>query len=119
MLGQELDNKHIFEDQEYDISEIFRNQLQDAGLNIERVEFESENLPNHPLNIFVDNNNSELGKNYIFLMHPLESRTLRYDAVLSLLTQEFSGEFSPDSLFAVDHLQAKTNPIKAYLDLLK
>ena len=119
MLGQELDNKHIFEDQEYDISEIFRNQLQEAGLNIERVEFKSENLPNHPLNIFVDNNNSELGKNYIFLMHPLESRTLRYDAVLSLLTQEFAGEFSPDNLFAVDHLQAKTNPIKAYLDLLK
>jgi len=118
MLGQELDFGNIFEKTELNIAESFRNQLQDAGLNIERVEFESKNLPTYPLHIFVENNNSELEKNYIFLMHPLESRTVRFDAVLALLTKEFAGQFSGDNLFAVDHLQAKSNPIKAYIDLL-
>jgi hypothetical protein len=51
-------------------------------------------------------------------MHPLESRTVRFDAVLAFLTKEFAGQFSGDNLFAVDHLQAKSNPIKAYIDLL-
>ena len=118
MLGQELDFKSIFEKTELNIAELFRNQLQDAGLNIERVEFESKNLPTYPLHIFVENNNSEQEKSYIFLMHPLESRTVRFDAVQALLTKEFAGQFSLDNLYVIDHLQAKSNPIKAYIDLL-
>ena len=62
------------------------------------------------MHIFVENNNSEQEKNYIFLMHPLESRTVRFDAVQALLTKEFAGQFSPDNLYGIDHLQAKSNP---------
>ena len=48
------------------IAKLFRNQLQEAGLNIERVEFESKNLPTYPVHIFVENNNSEQEKTIYF-----------------------------------------------------